>query len=299
MAVWPDLVTDRKWCGELAERMASTAMRMLPSVPFLKPTGQERPEASSRCTCDSVVRAPMAPQAIRSAVYCGVMVSRNSVAQGRPMSAIDAAPTFFVPFMSHAVRAPVLPAPPSWRARATRAGTAERAISPISPRVQVAKARTRGSSCCTPRMSGLGKARPARSSSASNARERSSSDKAVDDSPSACRPTPSAATPRSAATRPAASAWPSSRSARSAPPAIRALRGVLHGPRQPLKIRRQLGVGFDLQGAPRPLDPAEAGQRRDHGPGVDRDAAQQREIGFPWSPAMVERSRRSAGTAST
>ena len=89
MAVWPDLVTDRKWCGELAERMASTAMRMLPSVPFLKPTGQDRPEASSRCTCDSVVRAPMAPQAMRSAVYCGVMVSRNSVAQGRSSSLIS------------------------------------------------------------------------------------------------------------------------------------------------------------------------------------------------------------------
>jgi hypothetical protein len=43
----------------------------LPSVPFLKPTGQDRPDASSRCTCDSVVRAPMAPQLIRSAMYCG------------------------------------------------------------------------------------------------------------------------------------------------------------------------------------------------------------------------------------
>ena len=38
------------------------ATLMVPSVPFLKPTGQERPEASSRCTWDSVVRAPMAPQ---------------------------------------------------------------------------------------------------------------------------------------------------------------------------------------------------------------------------------------------
>ncbi len=35
-------------------------------------------EASSRCTCDSVVRAPMAPQLIRSATYCGVIISRNS-----------------------------------------------------------------------------------------------------------------------------------------------------------------------------------------------------------------------------
>jgi hypothetical protein len=65
------------------------AMRMLPSVPFLKPTGHDRPEASSRWTCDSVVRAPIAPQAIRSAVYCGVIVSRNSVAQGSPRSLIS------------------------------------------------------------------------------------------------------------------------------------------------------------------------------------------------------------------
>lgn len=68
---------------------ASMAMRTLPSVPFLKPTGHDKPEASSRCTCDSVVRAPMAPQAIRSAVYCGVIVSRNSVAHGRPSSLIS------------------------------------------------------------------------------------------------------------------------------------------------------------------------------------------------------------------
>ena len=33
-----------------------------PSVPFLKPTGIDRPEASSRCTWLSVVRAPIAPQ---------------------------------------------------------------------------------------------------------------------------------------------------------------------------------------------------------------------------------------------
>ena len=36
-----------------------------------------------------MVRAPIAPQAIRSAVYCGVIVSRNSVAQGRPNSLIS------------------------------------------------------------------------------------------------------------------------------------------------------------------------------------------------------------------
>ena len=80
-----------------------------PEVPFLNPIGIERPEASSRCSCDlkvahmsmataaactcmsstapithSVVRAPMAPQEIRSAMYCGETVSRNSVPAGRP-----------------------------------------------------------------------------------------------------------------------------------------------------------------------------------------------------------------------
>jgi hypothetical protein len=34
----------------------------LPSVPFLKPIGKETPEASSLCSWDSVVRAPIAPQ---------------------------------------------------------------------------------------------------------------------------------------------------------------------------------------------------------------------------------------------
>ena len=41
MAEWPYLVTDRKWCGALAAPMASMATLMVPSVPFLKPTGQE------------------------------------------------------------------------------------------------------------------------------------------------------------------------------------------------------------------------------------------------------------------
>jgi hypothetical protein len=43
----------------------------------LKPTGIERPEASSRWTWLSVVRAPIAPQEIRSAKNCGVIGSRN------------------------------------------------------------------------------------------------------------------------------------------------------------------------------------------------------------------------------
>ena len=66
--------------------MASMAIRTLPSVPFLNPTGQDRPEASSRWTWLSVVRAPMAPQLIRSFTYCGVIRSRYSVAAGIPIS---------------------------------------------------------------------------------------------------------------------------------------------------------------------------------------------------------------------
>jgi hypothetical protein len=52
-----------KACGARAARMASAATWMLPSVPFLKPTGQLRPEASWRWLWLSVVRAPIAPQA--------------------------------------------------------------------------------------------------------------------------------------------------------------------------------------------------------------------------------------------
>ncbi len=45
---------------------------------FLKPTGIERPEASWRCVWLSVVRAPIAPQATVSAMYCGVIGSSHS-----------------------------------------------------------------------------------------------------------------------------------------------------------------------------------------------------------------------------
>jgi hypothetical protein len=61
----------------------------LPSVPFLKPIGAELPDASSRWTWLSVVRAPIAPHAIRSPMYCGEIVSSSSLADGtprRPMS---------------------------------------------------------------------------------------------------------------------------------------------------------------------------------------------------------------------
>lgn len=39
-------------------------MADLPSVPFLNPIGKETPDASSRWSWDSVVRAPIAPQEI-------------------------------------------------------------------------------------------------------------------------------------------------------------------------------------------------------------------------------------------
>ena len=77
----------RKRCGQAADDTASTAIWMLPPVPFLNPTGIERPLASSRWIWLSVVRAPMAPQLTRSAVNCGVMVSRNSQPVATPASA--------------------------------------------------------------------------------------------------------------------------------------------------------------------------------------------------------------------
>jgi len=49
--------------------IASIATCRLPSVEFFKPTGMESPLAISRCVCDSVVRAPMAAQVIKSAMY--------------------------------------------------------------------------------------------------------------------------------------------------------------------------------------------------------------------------------------
>src|SRR3546814_7117378 len=59
IAARPLLVTARKWCGWAAETTASRAILTLPSVPFLKPTGQDSPDASSRWIWLSVVRAPI------------------------------------------------------------------------------------------------------------------------------------------------------------------------------------------------------------------------------------------------
>jgi hypothetical protein len=70
--------------GFCAERIPSIATCTPPPVPFLKPTGIDRPDASSRCTWLSEVRAPIAPHEIRSARNCGVIGSRNSVPVGRP-----------------------------------------------------------------------------------------------------------------------------------------------------------------------------------------------------------------------
>ena len=69
---------------ERAARMPSTAIWMLPPVPFLKPIGMLRPLATSRCVWLSVVRAPIAPHATRSPRYWGVNGSSHSVAVGRP-----------------------------------------------------------------------------------------------------------------------------------------------------------------------------------------------------------------------
>ncbi len=51
----------------------------------LEADGQETPETSWRWTWLSVVRAPMAPQLTRPAMYCGEIMSRNSVPVGTPI----------------------------------------------------------------------------------------------------------------------------------------------------------------------------------------------------------------------
>jgi hypothetical protein len=61
-----------KQCGCEADCIASIATDTDPSVPFLKPIGKDAPDASSRWSWDSVVRAPIAPQVIRSAINWGL-----------------------------------------------------------------------------------------------------------------------------------------------------------------------------------------------------------------------------------
>ena len=48
--------------GATADCIALIATSNEPSVPFLNPIAQLRPDAISRCVCDSVVRAPIADQ---------------------------------------------------------------------------------------------------------------------------------------------------------------------------------------------------------------------------------------------
>ena len=50
--------------GTLSLQLPKRACIYLPSVPFLNPMGKDTPDASSRWSCDSVVRAPMAPHEI-------------------------------------------------------------------------------------------------------------------------------------------------------------------------------------------------------------------------------------------
>lgn len=52
----------------IQEHEVHTAIWQSPDVPFLKPIGIPSPDAISRWLWLSVVRAPMAPHAIRSAM---------------------------------------------------------------------------------------------------------------------------------------------------------------------------------------------------------------------------------------
>ncbi len=70
--------------------MAFTATSSPPSVPFLNPTGADSPLAISRWVCDSVVRAPIAYQVMRSPRYCGESGSSASEPAGSPSAANSA-----------------------------------------------------------------------------------------------------------------------------------------------------------------------------------------------------------------
>ena len=98
-----------KACEAAAARTASTATWTSPSVRFLKPIGIERPEPSWRWIWLSVVRAPIAPQATASEMYCGVIGSRNSQPIGRPRSSTSSS-------SARAMRRPALtsPEPSRW-----------------------------------------------------------------------------------------------------------------------------------------------------------------------------------------
>ncbi len=88
-AAAPAGVTPKNVCPAAEARHASTATWTSPSVPFLNPTGIDRPEASCRWTWLSVVRAPIAPQVTASAMYCGVIGSSHSHPTGRPRATMS------------------------------------------------------------------------------------------------------------------------------------------------------------------------------------------------------------------
>src|SRR5690554_7302840 len=69
----------RKRCGLATDCNALMATVRPPSVPFLKPTAEDRPEAISRWVCDSVVRAPIGDQLIKSCRYCEMIGSSELV----------------------------------------------------------------------------------------------------------------------------------------------------------------------------------------------------------------------------
>mmetsp|Transcript_15597 Transcript_15597/g.33034 ORF Transcript_15597/g.33034 Transcript_15597/m.33034 type:complete len:230 (+) Transcript_15597:255-944(+) len=75
MPATPCFETERKVCGAALARTASAAMLKLACAAW-KPTGVERPLASSRCSLLSAVRSLIALQLTRSAMNCGEIVSR-------------------------------------------------------------------------------------------------------------------------------------------------------------------------------------------------------------------------------
>jgi hypothetical protein len=82
IAEWPALVTDRKWCGACAARMASMAILHIAVGAVLESHRTRQSGSQLAVNLLSVVRAPMAPHDTRSAMYCGVIMSRNSQPAG-------------------------------------------------------------------------------------------------------------------------------------------------------------------------------------------------------------------------
>src|SRR5580658_8321950 len=92
-AAAPLWVTPKNVCPAAEARQASTATWTSPSVPFLNPTGIDRPEASWRWTWLSVVRAPIAPQAavhVVAAVHAWVVDQALPAGHGARFLEVDA-----------------------------------------------------------------------------------------------------------------------------------------------------------------------------------------------------------------